>query len=530
MVIPNLVAQGGQKVMDAWDTIKSHVEGLANQAAPTLQAAGQSVASALTPTVSTDNPAPAEAPKTQKYRVKLDDGSQFDVTTEGGPPSEDELMAFLKANPSSAKKPERKPTAEEAQNQRILTDPSGAYTAGQVAVGAGKGALSTARGAAGLVLPKGWQEGLSAVRQRMGLPPVAEMSTPTNMAQTVGKTAEQAAEFMAPEALLGKVGQVSTGIKAVDMGAQALRAGAEAAGVSSLQQGSTQNALSTGALAAGTTAAVPFVMKALGSLGNATEGWVLNASKKNYNDGFRTPNVFRYGLGGSPEETFSKGNAKLADLGTQLKDLLKAHPATVDFAKVLQDAQAELTTPSALAKNVLKNNHIEAAFKELADDPAIAKALMQAPDLVSAQELKQGFGASGVWLRGLVDKDAEAKALVASTIYKHLNQSITDAAGAAGPEVRALNRQMSDIIPVVNAAIDRVPVDARRSVVTLSDLLALTSGNVAPALAGRFARSGTAANLMGSAPFVAGPTMRAAGPAAAAIKSYQVGPYRVEPQ
>jgi hypothetical protein len=452
------------------------------------------------------------------------------VTTEGGPPSEDELMAFLKANPSSAKKPERKPTAEEAQNQRILTDPSGAYTAGQVAVGAGKGALSTARGAAGLVLPKGWQEGLSAVRQRMGLPPVAEMSTPTNMAQTVGKTAEQAAEFMAPEALLGKVGQVSTGIKAVDMGAQALRAGAEAAGVSSLQQGSTQNALSTGALAAGTTAAVPFVMKALGSLGNATEGWVLNASKKNYNDGFRTPNVFRYGLGGSPEETFSKGNAKLADLGTQLKDLLKAHPATVDFAKVLQDAQAELTTPSALAKNVLKNNHIEAAFKELADDPAIAKALMQAPDLVSAQELKQGFGASGVWLRGLVDKDAEAKALVASTIYKHLNQSITDAAGAAGPEVRALNRQMSDIIPVVNAAIDRVPVDARRSVVTLSDLLALTSGNVAPALAGRFARSGTAANLMGSAPFVAGPTMRAAGPAAAAIKSYQVGPYRVEPQ
>jgi hypothetical protein len=364
----------------------------------------------------------------------------------------------------------------------------------------------------------------------MGLPPVAEMSTPTNMAQTVGKTAEQAAEFMAPEALLGKVGQVSTGIKAVDMGAQALRAGAEAAGVSSLQQGSTQNALSTGALAAGTTAAVPFVMKALGSLGNATEGWVLNASKKNYNDGFRTPNVFRYGLGGSPEETFSKGNAKLADLGTQLKDLLKAHPATVDFAKVLQDAQAELTTPSALAKNVLKNNHIEAAFKELADDPAIAKALMQAPDLVSAQELKQGFGASGVWLRGLVDKDAEAKALVASTIYKHLNQSITDAAGAAGPEVRALNRQMSDIIPVVNAAIDRVPVDARRSVVTLSDLLALTSGNVAPALAGRFARSGTAANLMGSAPFVAGPTMRAAGPAAAAIKSYQVGPYRVEPQ
>jgi hypothetical protein len=155
---------------------------------------------------------------------------------------------------------------------------------------------------------------------------------------------------------------------------------------------------------------------------------------------------------------------------------------------------------------------------------------MQAPDLVSAQELKQGFGASGVWLRGLVDKDAEAKALVASTIYKYLNQSITDAAGAAGPEVRALNRQMSDIIPVVNAAIDRVPVDARRSVVTLADLMAFATSNPAPALAGRFARSGTAANLMGSAPFVAGPTMRAAGPAAAAIKSYQVGPYRVEPQ
>jgi hypothetical protein len=294
-----------------------------------------------------------------------------------------------------------------------------------------------------------------------------------------------------------------------------------------LQQGSTENALSTGAVAAGATAAAPLVLHALGKLGNATEGWVLNASKKNYNDGFRTANVFRYNLGGSPEQTFQKGSAKLGELGTKMRSVLGAQPVTVDFAKVLQDAQAELTTPSALSKNVLQNQHIAKAFEELLDDPAVMQHLQSAPDLVASLELKQGFGAQGVWLRGLVDKDASAKALVASTIYKHLNQAITTAAGAAGPEVQALNRQMSDIIPIVNAAIDRVPVDARRSPVSLADLMALATHNPAPALAGHFARSGTTANILGRAPYAG---TKAVGPAAAAVKSYQVGPYRVEPQ
>ena len=80
---------------------------------------------------------------------------------------------------------------------------------------------------------------------------------------------------------------------------------------------------------------------------------------------------------------------------------------------------------------------------------------------------------TGSWAYGRGDRDANVKELVANTLYSKLRAAIEQSLGPQGAEVKALNRQMQDLIPVKHAMMARLPVEQRNQVFSLTDIAAM---------------------------------------------------------
>ena len=105
--------------------------------------------------------------------------------------------------------------------------------------------------------------------------------------------------------------------------------------------------------------------------------------------------------------------------------------------------------------------------------------------LGDAQDIKQAVGKLGAWQYGSSDPNANAMEKVANAFYKNLKAEIEK---QSPEDVAEINQQISDLIPVQNAIIRRIPVAARSNVLGLGDLLSGVAGAAShPAGAGMFA-------------------------------------------
>lgn len=134
------------------------------------------------------------------YRIKLSDGREFEVTTEGGPPSEADILASLNASPTPTRQADAKPSMM--------------GTALDVMKGIGKGALHTVLDAGDLAskVPVGMLTGKpgetigSAVDAMYGTPGLSEKAFPaareatayTNAPQALGGALETVGELVLP--------------------------------------------------------------------------------------------------------------------------------------------------------------------------------------------------------------------------------------------------------------------------------------------------------------------------------------------
>jgi len=121
-----------------------------------------------------------------------------------------------------------------------------------------------------------------------------------------------------------------------------------------------------------------------------------------------------------------------------------------------------------------------------------------AVDVLNANTLKRAAGHFGAWQYGVNDPTSNAREKVYNAFYQKLKTAIED----ASPEgVKEVNKQMSEIIPVMNALIRRIPVAERNNVLSLGDIITLTGATVNPSaglltLAGLASRSGTFGSAM----------------------------------
>lgn len=143
------------------------------------------------------------ADATQKYRVKLSDGSEFFVTTDGAAPSEDDVLAFLKSNPTAPQK-----SAPAAEGSGLGTMASAFQAAKDVGIGAAKGAAHSAIDAGRMVAPVLRQ--IPGVSNYVATPEQfqqARDATPySNTAQQIGGGLETLGELAIP---VGKAATVA---------------------------------------------------------------------------------------------------------------------------------------------------------------------------------------------------------------------------------------------------------------------------------------------------------------------------------
>ncbi len=130
-------------------------------------------------------------------------------------------------------------------------------------------------------------------------------------------------------------------------------------------------------------------------------------------------------------------------------------------------------------------------------------------NIADAQDMKQAVGYMGSWNHGVRDADSTAMETVANTLYSKIRAAIESASGQS-QQVKDINRQFNEIIPIKNAILRRIPVEARREIISLKEAIGIATLNPAGmglSLADRALRNGSVANALvqaGKAPAATG--------------------------
>lgn len=340
---------------------------------------------------------------------------------------------------------------------------------GNFSVGVAKGGLSTLQNI-GNVIAKPLNKLFGGKPEDIGIKP--ETLKPQGTAENIGYGAERGAEFLIPSSKIAQGTKAVTGLMkgtglASNAGRLLTRSGIEAGVVgtqTAAQQGTFKEDAGTAAIVA---SLLPVggagLNKVIGAAGQKIQQSVLRPSLRDVEDGFKIENVTKYKLGGNLQQTLSKTNSLMNDLGQQLRTTLRESDVPIDLNAIYQNTARRLSGNKALnfgdnkgTARVLKG--LIGEIKEVSPNGVV--------DLVNANLVKRGAGTKGAWVFGNVDPDAKATEKVYNAFYDELKTAIEK---AGGPEIQKINKQLSELIPISNAAIRRIPVAERNNAIGLTD-------------------------------------------------------------
>jgi len=342
------------------------------------------------------------------------------------------------------------------------------------ATGIGKGVASTLKGASSLG-EKILQAPFKAVGVGFDKKTAAEnlikpeMTEAQGTAEKIGKTIEQIAEFFVPSS---KVAKLEKGLKLLP------KAATEAAvigGQTAIQRGKIDNDAKTAAIIGAIfPVAGAGLSKAKGILkpiGEKIQTTVLRPTSRDLADGFKIENVNKYNLGGSLAQTATKVHVKLNELGQKLQNTLKESNAAINLNKVYQETADDLLQigKSKQFGDIGATKRVLETLKSEIEEVAGKNGLV---DLVEATNIKRGAGTKGAWAFGRVEPDASATENVFTTFYSKIKTAIEKASPA---DIKGINQQISELIPISNATIRRLPIEQRNNVISLTDSIGLFS-------------------------------------------------------
>lgn len=297
-----------------------------------------------------------------------------------------------------------------------------------------------------------------------------------NMGKVVGSAAYSA---VAPAsfAISGAPTVLGTALK---LGA----AGAVQSGTASVAQGSTAGqVVKDTAVGAALGAAVGGAVKLFGNLlqksGEKITTSVIRPSTADVADGFSIDTIQKYDLGGTLRQSLEKTDTLMDDLSRQLNTKLSASNATVNLSQTYEATARKLLGNKF--ENFGSNASMERALESLRTEVVSSAGVNGLVSVPEAQTIKRAAGHLGAWLYKSPDPDANTKEKVYTAFYQTLKKQIEENA----PEgVREINKQLSELIPVMNAIVRRIPVADRNNVLSLTDIISLTGATFEPSALG----------------------------------------------
>lgn len=213
----------------------------------------------------------------------------------------------------------------------------------------------------------------------------------------------------------------------------------------------------------------------IGKTGQKIQQTVIKPSQRDIKDGFKIETLKKYNLGGSLTQTMSKADAKLDSLSSELNKKLGSSNASINANKVYENTVKRLFGDkfAGFGSNTQLSNAAQKLQEEI-NYSAGPNGLLSVPE---AQIIKRAAGHYGAWQFGVPSPEAKASERVYNIFYNELKNEIEKQSPAG---VRELNKQMSEIIPVMNAVIRRIPVAERNRGLSLTDIITLTGATIEP--------------------------------------------------
>jgi hypothetical protein len=222
---------------------------------------------------------------------------------------------------------------------------------------------------------------------------------------------------------------------------------------------------------------------------------------KIYDDGFKPENIGKHNLFGTTSEIVAQANQKLKSASNEMDRMLKAaseEGATVNAGRFVFEVADEIASKKLDVKNpnlFMKTGDeampIEKASTQINELIAYLTDGNDVVDLATAQRLKQTIGNLGDWSHGSGDADKDAIEALANGVYMKFKDEIER---QLPEKAKALNKAMSEIIPIKRAALRRLPIDQRNDAIGLADVTAFTNAFSSESMEGNAA--GTAIGLL----------------------------------
>jgi hypothetical protein len=226
------------------------------------------------------------------------------------------------------------------------------------------------------------------------------------------------------------------------------------------------------------------------SLGNRLQNRTTKILAKEADSGAKVENIGKHGLFGAPEVALKKGKAIVDDSYSQLKQKIQENNIPDNYKNInelLEEAQIR-----ALSKATENREGIVNAFENikkdyLGSDKAPGYFKSETIDLADAQMLKQDAAGRSEWHHLPINaKGDNAKGAAYKEISNVLREQLEE---AGGPEIRELNRKMSEVIPINTANAKRLLVSSRNNPIPIDDFVgyltsasSLAHGNPLPAM------------------------------------------------
>lgn len=239
--------------------------------------------------------------------------------------------------------------------------------------------------------------------------------------------------------------------------------------------------------------------RGVGRTGERIQQTVIRPSQADIKDGFKIDTLRKYKLGGSLNDTLQKTDSTLDDLNTQLSKKLAQSNASVNMNHVYEKTTKRLFGDKFAGFG--SNTQLSNAAQKLQEEIIYSSGPNGIVSVPEAQIIKRASGHYGAWQFGVADPQARASERVYNLFYNELKKEIERSSPAG---VRGINKQMSELIPVMNAVIRRIPVAERNRGLSLTDIITLTGATIDPrslALTGlNFAqKSGKVGNVLSRA-------------------------------
>jgi hypothetical protein len=234
----------------------------------------------------------------------------------------------------------------------------------------------------------------------------------------------------------------------------------------------------------------------LTAAGEKIQTSMIRPNASDIKDGFKIENVAKHKLGNNIQEMSVNANVKLNILGQRLNTQLKGTPGNIDLQGVYQNTQKQLQTE--LKQTFGDNRAIQRVLKQLSSEIDTVGSSSKTTDIFGATLVKRGAGTKGAWAYGRTDPDAGAIEKVYNAFYSNLKKAID----AKIPEsAKGLNKEISELIPISNAVMRRIPVEMRNNVISLQDSVDVFSAITNPsgvALLGarKLSKNGRVANWL----------------------------------